>query len=94
VAGYRGTSLAADRPWALIVGHDGVFKILLLTILDLPLERFWSFTMALCGLTVIELRAGRPVVVAHNITEHLAALEADEARAEAEADERSRTGAL
>jgi broad specificity phosphatase PhoE len=94
VPGYRGTTLAADRPWALIVGHDGVFKILLLTILDLPLERFWSFTMGLCGLTVVELRGGRPVVVAHNLTEHLAPLEADERRAEAEADERSRTGAL
>jgi probable phosphoglycerate mutase len=94
VPGYRGTVLAPDRPWALVVGHDGLFKVLLLTILDLPIERFWSFTMALCGLSVVELRGGRPVVVAHNLTDHLAVLEADEARAEAEADERSRTGAL
>jgi probable phosphoglycerate mutase len=94
VPGYRGTALASDRPWALIVGHDGVFKVLLLTILDLPIERFWAFTMALCGLTVLELRAGRPVLVAHNVTEHLAPLEVDEARAEAEAAERSRSGAL
>jgi broad specificity phosphatase PhoE len=94
VPGYRGSDLAADRPWAVIVGHDGVFKVLLLTLFDFPLERFWSFTMALGGLSVIELRAGRPVLVAHNLTEHLAPLRDEEARAEAEAIERSRTGAL
>jgi broad specificity phosphatase PhoE len=94
VAGYQGTDLAGDRPWAIAVGHDGLFKILLLTLFDLPLERFWSFSTSLCGITVVELRAGRPVLVAHNLTEHLAPLRADEARAEAEAAARSRSGAL
>jgi hypothetical protein len=46
----------------------------------------------LCGISVIELRAGRPVVRAMNLTEHLAALQ-DEA-AQAEMEERSRSGAL
>jgi hypothetical protein len=94
VAGYRGTALADDRPWTIAVGHDGLFKVLLLTLFDLPLERFWSFSTALCGITVVELRAGRPVLVAHNLTEHLAPLREDEARAEAEAADRSRSGAL
>ena len=94
VAGYRGTALADDRPWTIAVGHDGLFKVLLLTLFDLPLERFWSFSTALCGITVVELRAGRPVLVAHNLTEHLAPLREDEARAEAEAAARSRSGAL
>jgi probable phosphoglycerate mutase len=91
VAGYRGAA-PPDHPWSIVVGHDGVFKVLLLTLFDLPLERFWMFTFALCGLTVVELRAGRPVLRAHNLTEHLAPLL--EGRAEEVAEDRARTGAL
>lgn len=83
---------APDTPWILLVGHDGVFKVALLTLLGLPLERFWSFPFAICGLSVIELRAGSPVLRAHNLVEHLAPL-LDE-RAIAETDERQRSGAL
>jgi broad specificity phosphatase PhoE len=90
VQGY-GTR-AADQPWTVLVGHDGVFKVVLLTLFDLPLERFWMWSFDLCGISVIELRAGRPVVRAMNLTEHLAALQ-DEA-AQAETEERSRSGAL
>jgi broad specificity phosphatase PhoE len=90
VQGY-GTR-AADQPWTVLVGHDGVFKVLLLTLFDLPLERFWMWAFDLCGISVIEFRAGRPVVRAMNLTEHLAALQ-DEA-AQAEMEERSRSGAL
>jgi hypothetical protein len=50
----------------------------------------WS--MDLCGITVIEFRAGRPVLRAHNLTAHLAAL-ADEDEL-AMLEERSRSGAL
>jgi len=91
VAGYRGAS-PTDHPWSILVAHDGVFKVLLLTLFDLPLERFWMFTLALCGISVIELRGGRPVLRAHNLTEHLAPL-LDE-RAGDLADARSRRGAL
>ena len=83
---------AADQPWTVVVGHDGVFKVLLLTLFDLPLERFWMWSFDLCGISVIEIRAGRPVVRAMNLTEHLAGLQ-DEA-AQAETEERSRSGAL
>jgi probable phosphoglycerate mutase len=91
VAGYRGAA-PPDHPWTIVVGHDGLFKIVLLTLFDLPLERFWMFTFALCGITVVELRAGRPVLRAHNLTEHLAPL--PDERAEEVAAERARTGAL
>lgn len=91
VTGY-GSATPPSHPWAILVGHDGVFKVTMLTLFDLPLERFWMFSMALCGITVIELRAGRPVLRAHNLTEHLAPL-LDE-RAREEADRRQRTGAL
>ena len=63
-----------DHPWSVVVAHDGVFKIALLTLFDLPIERFWMWTMDLCGITVVELRAGRPVLRVHNLTAHLAAM--------------------
>ena len=94
VAGYRGTDGPGDRPWTVIVGHDGVFKVLLLTLLDLPLERFWSFSFGLCGISVVELRGGRPVLVALTLVEHLAPLREEEDRAAAAAAERQRSGAL
>ncbi len=94
VSGYRDAGSGADRPWAVVVGHDGLFKVLLLTLFDLPLERFWAFSTSLCGISVIDIRAGRPTLVAHNLTEHLAPLREDEARAEAEAAARARTGAM
>ena len=90
VAGYR--DAVPDQPWSIVVGHDGVFKVLLLTLFDLPLERFWMWSSDLCGISIIELRAGRPLVRAMNLTEHLATLVDEEAQAEAEA--RARSGAL
>jgi len=90
VAGYgRDTS---DQPWAVLVAHDGVFKVTLLTLFDLPLERFWMWSSDLCAISILELRAGRPVVLALNLTEHLAGLAEEVAQAESE--ERQRSGAL
>ncbi len=94
VAGYADAKAPIERPWVVIVGHDGCFKVLLCLLFGLPLERFWSFWMALCGLSVVELSAGRAVLVAFNRTEHLAPLEQAEGLAEAEADARARRGAL
>jgi probable phosphoglycerate mutase len=90
VAGYR--TGADDGPWSIVVGHDGVFKVLLLTLFDLPLERFWMWSFDLCGLTVIELRSGRAVLRAVNLTEHLAPLL--DAAAQEATEERQRSGAL
>lgn len=90
VLGYGAGS--GEEPWTLIVGHDGVFKVILLGLMDLPLARFWSFPFALCGITVIEIRAGRARLRAHNLTDHLGPLETAR-RLELDA-ERSRSGAL
>jgi hypothetical protein len=90
VAGYRDP--APDHPWSIVVGHDGVFKVALLTLFDLPLDRFWMWSMDLCGISVVEFRAGRPVLRAHNLTAHLAELLDEETQAGLE--ERSRSGAL
>jgi broad specificity phosphatase PhoE len=82
----------ADHPWSIVVGHDGVFKITLLSLFDLPLDRFWMWSMDLCGISVVELRAGRPVLRAHNLTAHLAGVLDHGALAEIR--ERSRHGAM
>ena len=89
VAGYGDPP--ADHPWSIVVGHDGVFKIILLTLFDLPLERFWMWSMDLCGISVIEFRAGRAVLRAHDLTAHLVGL--DENRP-SEADAQARDGSL
>ena len=90
VQGYR--ERTTDQPWTIVVGHDGVFKVVLLTLFDLPLERFWMWSFDVCGISVVEFRAGRPVVRAMNLTEHLASLQ--DAAAQAETEERARSGAL
>ena len=90
VAGYL--EPPSVHPWSIVVGHDGIFKVLLLTLFDLPLDRFWMWSFDLCGIGVVEFRAGRPVVRAMNLTEHLAPL-LDEAAHEA-SEERQRSGAL
>jgi probable phosphoglycerate mutase len=85
-------------PWAILVGHDGAFKVALLALLGLPLDRFWTFTQATTGIAVLDIRNGRTILRAWNRTEHLAPLEleaAEATRAEEEAAaERARTGAL
>ncbi len=99
-----------NTPWTLLVGHDGIFKVALLTILGLPLDRFWTFPWGLTGLSVVEFVDGRPILRAHNLTDHLGPLQAEsgtadggavegaaipaEIRSEDEAAERERTGSL
>ena len=86
---------AAVHPWSIVVGHDGVFKVALLTLFGLPLERFWMWSMDLCAISVVEFRAGRAVLRAHNLTAHLAPLDDGDTSAvrAAAAAERERSGA-
>jgi broad specificity phosphatase PhoE len=81
-----------ELPWSILVAHDGVFKVTLLTLLGLPLRTFWAFPFALCGISVVEVRDGRVTLRAHNLTDHLAPLLEERALAVSEARERS--GAL
>jgi probable phosphoglycerate mutase len=81
-----------EHPWSIVVAHDGVFKVLLLTLFGLPLERFWLFPFALCGISIVDIAGGRPRLRAHNLTEHLAPLL--EERAQAATEQREKTGAL
>ena len=90
VLGYA--DVPVDDPWTIVVGHDGVFKVVMLALLDLPLSRFWTMPFALCGISVVEIRGGRPRLRLHNATDHLADLQTGETRARDDA--RRRSGAL
>lgn len=96
VLGYA--ELPSDEPWSIVVGHDGVFKVALLALLDLPLARFWVLPFALCGITIVEMRNGRPRLRLHNATDHLSSLETGADRAvaaeQATAEASRRAGAL
>ena len=88
-AGAVGTAAVAPPvPWAIVVAHDGVLRLSTLALLDLPLERFWSFPFAPCGISVVSIRGGRPALRAHNLVDHLAALDGQgAARAAVEGEE-------
>lgn len=82
----------ADDPWSIVVGHDGIFKVAMLALLDLPLARFWTLPFALCGISVVEIRNGRPRLRLHNATDHLADVQTvDTSQRD---DARRRSGAL
>ena len=66
---------ASSLAWSLLVGHDGVFKVVLLALLDLPLERFWSFGFGLTGITIVGIHDGLAVLRAHNLQDHLGPLQ-------------------
>ena len=67
---------ASSPAWSLLVGHDGVFKVVLLALLELPLERFWSFGFGLTGITIVGIHDGLAVLRAHNLQDHLGPLQA------------------
>ena len=79
----------APRAWSIVVAHDGILRLALMTLLAIPYDRFWSFPFSLCGISVVELRDERAVLRAHNLADHLAPLARDPAAAaEARGDRR------
>jgi broad specificity phosphatase PhoE len=93
-AGRERPTEAGGRTWSVLVAHDGLFKVALLGLFGLPLERFWMWRMDLCGISVVELVGGRATLRIHNATGHLAPLREEELAAEARAEARRRSGAL
>ena len=90
VLGY-GDGDPDPRRWSLVVGHGGVFRVVVCALLGLQMEHFWNFDFGLGAITVVEIRAGRAVLRALNLDAHLGAeaeLPADES------SERDRSGAL
>jgi len=95
VPGYPSAAPREGRPpepWAVLVAHDGIFRLALMSLLEVPYERFWSFPFNLAAISVVALNLGIATLRAHNLSEHLAPL-AEEERAAAEA-RGDRRGAL
>ena len=90
VLGY-GDAGPDPRRWSLVVGHGGVFRVVVCALLGLPLEHFWNFDFGLGAITVIEIRAGRAVLRALNLDAHLGV---DAEPPPEESSERDRSGAL
>ena len=61
------------EPWAVIVAHDGILRLVLMRLLDISLDHYWALPFALCGITVVEVRAGKARLRAHNLADHLPA---------------------
>ncbi len=75
VLGYaRTTQHEADPDWAIIVAHDGILRLLMLDLLGIESEHFWSFPLALASVSVLDLSAGVVRLRAHNLDEHIAVL--------------------
>ena len=69
VLGYENEG--PELRWSLVVAHGGVFKVVACALLGLPLEHFWNFDFGLGAITVVEIRAGRAVLLALNADSHL-----------------------
>lgn len=90
VPGYP-TAVPAHRaaePWAILVAHDGIFRLVLLSLTGIALERFWSFPFNLAAITVVAVHEGVAALRAHNLSDHLAPLAADERAAQESRGER------
>ena len=90
VLGYEGKT-RDERRWSLIVGHGGVFRVVVCVLLGLPMDHFWNFDFGLGAISVVEIRAGRAVMRALNLDSHLGR---ESALAEEESRERNARGAL
>jgi len=76
VLGYEHGHRSHRGPtWAIVVAHDGILRLLMLDLLGVDIDRFWSFPLALAGVTVLDLTAEMVRLRAHNLDEHIAALD-------------------
>jgi broad specificity phosphatase PhoE len=70
VLGY-GDGAPDQRCWSMVVGHGGVFRVVICVLLGLSMEHFWNFDFGLGAITVVEIRAGRAVLRTLNYESHL-----------------------
>jgi probable phosphoglycerate mutase len=76
VLGYeRSYGASGPPPWAIVVAHDGILRLLMLSLLGIEIGRFWSFPMALASVSVLDLSAEVARLRAHNLDEHIIALD-------------------
>ncbi len=74
VLGYERPSKGEGPAWAIVVAHDGVLRLLMLDLLNIGIEHFWSFPLALAAVSVLDLSGGVVRLRAHNLDEHIVAL--------------------
>jgi broad specificity phosphatase PhoE len=60
-----------SEPWALVVAHDGILRLVLMELLEVSLDHYWALPFGLCAVTVVEIRSGRARLRAHNLSDHL-----------------------
>ena len=63
-----------ERAWAIVVAHDGILRLLILDLLAIGIEHFWSFPLSLASVTVIDVSGDVAQLRAHNLDAHIAAL--------------------
>jgi broad specificity phosphatase PhoE len=74
VAGDGAAAAQLSPAWTVVVAHDGLLRLLLLDLLGVGLEHFWSFPLALASISVLELDGELVQLRAHNLDEHITAL--------------------
>lgn len=73
VGGPGDVAEGIQEPWVVVVAHDGILRLVLMRLLDISLDHYWALPFALCGISVVEVRAGRARLRAHNLADHLPA---------------------
>lgn len=54
IIGALGSAPEGHPAWGIVVSHDGFLRLGLLSLLELPLERYWSFPMPAAGVSVLD----------------------------------------
>ena len=73
-------SSGQEMPWAIVVAHDGILRLLMLDLLLIGIEHFWSFPVTLASVTVLDLSGDVAQLRAHNLDAHVAALGSSQER--------------
>lgn len=81
-------SSGGAEPWAVVVAHDGIFRLTLMSVLGIGIDRFWSLPFVLTGITVVTLHEGVAALRAHNLSDHLEPLAIEERAAQESRGER------
>ena len=78
----EGPAAQAVPAWTIVVAHDGMLRLLILDLLGVSLEHFWSFPLALASISVLDVGDDVVQLRAHNLDEHITALGQSAARPE------------
>lgn len=70
----------ADDAWSVVVAHNGILRLLILDLLGIGIEHFWSFPLGLAAVTVFDLGGDVAQLRAHNLDAHVTALGSDRDR--------------